>query len=146
MPADLTKLDSTNLQQFIDGELKPFLDRIIEERRKGKTPPSLFDVSTMPRPLALGQMTGDSETGGETVLSNTVTAAGAIDKVLLKHESAIRDLQFELENVIKTMLKTQGDSLASIDGQKFLSAINDYTSEMDGGTGGGGTSTSDTKS
>ncbi|MEV7289966.1 type VII secretion system-associated protein [Streptomyces sp. NPDC093252] len=134
---DLTQLNSTTLQAFIDSELVPFYNRLVQLRAPGQNPPSLFDIGSMPQPLVLGQMNGDSDTSGETVLSNTVTAANAIDKVLNKHVSAFRDLELELEEVIRKFLKTQDDNLSDVTAQKFMSAIDDYVAQMDGGTGGG---------
>ncbi|MET8832059.1 type VII secretion system-associated protein [Streptomyces sp. NPDC004610] len=139
---NLTQLNSANLQAFIEGDLLPFLKRITELRAPGQDPPSLFDVANRPRPLVLGQMNDDSDTGGGGVVKNAITAAEAIDKVLLKHQEAFKDLDLELRNVIKTFLKTQDDNLTSVEGQKFLTAINDYVGEMDGGSGGGSNSTS----
>ncbi|MEU9336717.1 type VII secretion system-associated protein [Streptomyces sp. NPDC048290] len=133
---NLTELNAANLQAFIDSELVAFYKRLVQLRAPGQTPPSLFDVSSMPKPLVLGQMNGDSDTGGEGVLSNAVTAAGAIDKVLNKHQSALRDLELELRDVIKKFLKTQDDNLVNVEAQKFMSAIDDYVGQMDGGTGG----------
>ncbi|MFJ5266790.1 type VII secretion system-associated protein [Streptomyces sp. NPDC088387] len=138
---NLTKLDAAGLQAFIDGDLVPFLNRLKELRAPGQTPPSLFDVSTMPRPLLLGNMNSDSDTGGDNVVKNAKTAATAIDTVLNKHVSAFQDLELELRNVITTMLNTQNTSLTDIDGQKFLSAIDDYMFDLDGSGGGGNNST-----
>ncbi|MFD8810917.1 type VII secretion system-associated protein [Streptomyces sp. NPDC059627] len=138
--ADLTKLDAQALQAFIDNDVTTFYNDIVALRRAGQTPPALFDVANEPKPLLLGQMNTDGDTGGDNVLKNAIAAATAIDKVLNSHQSGFQDLRTELENVITTMLKTQGDNLADVDAQKFLSAIDGYVSDMGGG------STSTTKS
>jgi hypothetical protein len=135
--ADLTKLDAAGLQAFIDGDLTTFYQDILALRSAGQNPPSLYDTAASPAPLTLGQMNGDTDTGGKGVVANAQTAAGAIDAVLNKHQTAFADLKIELNDVITTMLQTQDDSLTSIDGQKFLSAIDGY----DGDIGGGGTTT-----
>ncbi|MGW3290753.1 type VII secretion system-associated protein [Streptomyces sp. NPDC001002] len=138
--ADLTKLDAHALQAFIDGDVTPFYNDIVALRAPGQTPPALFDIGTQPKPLLLGQMNGDNDTSGATVLKNLVTTANAIDKVLNNHQSAFDDLRTELENVIKTMLKTQSDNLGNVDGEKFLTAIGGYVSDI----GGGGNNTTTT--
>ncbi|MER7183287.1 type VII secretion system-associated protein [Streptomyces hyaluromycini] len=140
--ADLTKLDAQGLQAFIDKDVTGFYNDIVALRRPGQTPPALFDVGNEPKPLLLGQMNSDGDTGGDTVLKNARTAATAIDKVLNNHQSGFQDLRTELENVITTMLKTQGDNLADVDAQKFLSAIDGYVSDMGGGSNSTTTKTS----
>ncbi|MYS21404.1 hypothetical protein GA0115240_13002 [Streptomyces sp. DvalAA-14] len=132
--ADLTKLDSQALQAFIDNDVTTFINDIVALRAAGQNPPALYDVSASPHPVLMGQMGGDDSTGGKTVIANAQAAAKAIDQVLNKHNTAMNDLKRELETVITTMLKTQGDSLADIDGQKFLTAIKDYDSTLSGGS------------
>jgi hypothetical protein len=53
--------------------------------------------------------------------------------VLRTHKESFEELKKELQNVITTMLKTQGDTLATIDGQKFVDALADYDFDMNGG-------------
>ncbi|MBV2354907.1 type VII secretion system-associated protein [Streptomyces sp. J2-1] len=134
---DLTALDATALQAFMDNDVDRFIDDIVQMRKAGQTPPALYDLQASPHPVQLGQMSGDDNTGGASVVANAKAAAKAIDQVLNHHHEAFTDLRRELGNVITTMLKTQGESLSGIDGQKFLTAIKDYDFEMNGGSGTG---------
>jgi hypothetical protein len=134
---DLTKLDSKALQDFIDNDVEHFIDDIVSLRKAGQNPPALYDLSSSPTPVKLGQMSGDDHTGGAAVVKNAQAAAKAIDQVLNHHHEAFTDLKRELTNVITTMLKTQGESLSSVDGQKFLTAIKDYDFDMNSGSGSG---------
>ncbi|WP_329133373.1 type VII secretion system-associated protein [Streptomyces sp. NBC_01476] len=130
--ADLTKLDADALHAFINNDVTTFINDLVAIRKAGQTPPALYDYSTSPHPVVMGQMGGDDATGGKAVIANAQAAAKAIDQVFNKHKSAMDDLKRELENVITTMLKTQGDSLATVDGQKFLTAIKDYDFDLSG--------------
>jgi hypothetical protein len=131
--ADLTKLDAKALQDFIDDDVTAFINDIVSLRKAGQTPPALFDLGNSPTPVAMGQMGGDDATGGKSVISNAQNAAQAIDKVLRTHKESFEELKKELQNVITTMLKTQGDTLVTIDGQKFVDALADYDFDMNGG-------------
>jgi hypothetical protein len=137
--ADLTKLDSKALQAFIDNDVTNFIADIAAMRAAGQSPPALYDYGANPGPLLLmGQMGADDATGGKAVLANAQSAAKAVDQVFNKHKTAFTDLKRELETVITTMLKTQGDSLATVDGQKFLTAIGNYDFDLSGSTAGAG--------
>lgn len=133
--ADLTKLDAPALQSFIDNDVRQFKADITALRTTSGDRKSLYDLSTDTAPLALGPMAGDADSGGKNVNSNVVAAAKAIDGVLNKHSTAVDDLERNLQNVITTMLKTQGQNLAEVDGQKFLTAIGDYSGDLGGGQG-----------
>ncbi|MER5699808.1 type VII secretion system-associated protein [Streptomyces mirabilis] len=141
MADDLTKLDAPALRAFIDGDLTQFLDDIVAMRQPGQTPAAMYDLAAQPHPLSIGQLDADGDTGGKNVTANLIKAAGAIDTVLNKHETAFQDIKSELDNVITTMLKTRGDNLAKVDSQKFLTAISGYDSDIGGS---GGTTPSDT--
>jgi hypothetical protein len=136
--ADLTKLDAAALTAFINNDVTGFINDIVAIRAAGQNPPSLYDFSSSPHPILMGQMGADEATGGKAIIANAQSAAKAIDQVFNKHKSAFDDLKRELHTVITTMHKTQGDSLATVDGQKFLTAIGDYDYDLSGTAGGGG--------
>ncbi|MGW5352700.1 type VII secretion system-associated protein [Streptomyces sp. NPDC004031] len=131
--ADLTKLDAKALQDFIDDDVSAFITDIANLRKAGQKPPALFDLGSSPTPVTMGQMGGDDTTGGKNVVSNAQNAAQAIDKVLRTHKESFEELKKELQKVITTMLKTQGDTLATLDGQKFVDALSGYDFDMNGG-------------
>jgi hypothetical protein len=135
MPApDLTALDAPALTAFINNEVAPFQLQIVDLRTTHGEVLSLYDLAAAPEPLLIGQMATDGDTSGKDVVSHLVSAAKAIDGVLNKHQTAFADLKLELENVITTMLKTQGDNLTKVDGQKFLTAIAGYNGDISGGS------------
>ncbi|MFE8950247.1 type VII secretion system-associated protein [Streptomyces sp. NPDC007856] len=134
--ASLTKLDATALQAFIDTDLSHFLTDIEHLRAPGQTPLALYDVGNG-HPLVLGNLEGDDNTGGKNLVTNTKTAATAIDAVLNKHKTAFTNLKSELHTIITTMLKTKDQNLQSIEAQKFLKGISGYEKSVDdGGTSG----------
>jgi hypothetical protein len=135
--ADLTKLDAHALQSFIDNDVRQFKTDIVTLRTSQPALKSLYDISNSTAPLAIGALTGDTDTGGKSVTGNTTTAARAIDTVLNRHAVALDDLERNLQNVITTMLKTQGSNLEQVDGEKFLTAIGTYDGDMSGDTSGG---------
>jgi hypothetical protein len=133
--ADLTKLDYKALQDFIDDDVSGFITDIANLRQAGQDPPALFDLGSSPNPVLMGQMSGDDATGGKNVISNAQNAANAIDKVLRTHKESFEELKKELQNVIDTMKKTQGETLATLDGQVFVDDLADYDYDMNGGDG-----------
>ncbi|MFG2631466.1 type VII secretion system-associated protein [Streptomyces sp. NPDC048473] len=132
--ADLTKLDAPALQAFVDEDVHKFKTDIVTLRTTNEGRKSLYDLAATSLPLLIGPMSEDGDSGGKNVVSNTVTAAKNIDVVLNRHSTAIDDLERNLRDVITTMLKTQSDNLADVDGQKFLTAIADYSGDMAGGS------------
>ncbi|MEV5493482.1 type VII secretion system-associated protein [Streptomyces bobili] len=132
--ADLTKLDAQALQSFIDNDVHQFKTDIVTLRTSQPALKSLYDIANSTAPLAIGALAGDTDTGGKNVTGNTATAARAIDTVLNRHAVALDDLERNLRNVITTMLKTQGSNLEQVDGEKFLTAIGPYDTDMSGGT------------
>ncbi|MFB7502327.1 type VII secretion system-associated protein [Streptomyces broussonetiae] len=133
---DLTRLDAPALQTFIDTDVSHFIDDITHVRAPGQTPLSLYDVgSSSSHPLHLGNLEGDDNTGGKSVVTNMKTAATAIDNVFNKHVTAFTALRGELQDVIKDLLKAHGENLTSIQAQKFLTAIDGYEAGI-GDTGG----------
>jgi hypothetical protein len=137
--ADLTKLDAPALRAFVEEEVQPFKDDIVRLRTStDETGQSLYDMANSPAgPFVIGGMSGDGDTSGKNLVTHTTQAAAAIDTVLNRHSSAFDDLKANLLEVIKTMLKTQGESLEQVEGQKFLTAIREYDGTMTGQQGGG---------
>ncbi|GGS69715.1 type VII secretion system-associated protein [Streptomyces griseoviridis] len=132
--ADLTKLDAPALRSFIDEEVQPFKDDIV--RLRGSSPEqgqSLYDMSNASAgPFAIGPMGSDSDTAGKNLVAHTTQAASAIDTVLNRHSTAFDQLKGNLLEVIDSMLKTQGETLQQVEGQKFLTAIREYDGAMTG--------------
>jgi Mg-chelatase subunit ChlI len=132
MADNLTKLDAPALRAFIDHDVHQFRTDITTVRTTTPEVQSLYDVGAMPKPLAIGALAEDTDVGGKNLVDRVVKAAKAIDAVFNKHATAFDDLERNLNNVITTMLKTQGENLSAVDGQKFLTAIGDYDGDMGG--------------
>ncbi|MEU0949408.1 type VII secretion system-associated protein [Streptomyces canus] len=141
MPDDLTALDPTALTSFADNDVHGFHTDLVTLRTSTPDVKSLYDIGNSTQPLVIGQMAGDSDSGGKNVVSNVIKSAGAIDAVLNKHVTAFADLQRNLEDVVSTMTKAQQDNLSEVDGQKFLTAIAAYGGDI-GGSGSSLSSTS----
>ncbi|GAA2339922.1 type VII secretion system-associated protein [Streptomyces kunmingensis] len=137
MAEDLTKLDPATLRAFIDNDVNGFHGDLVTVRTTTPDVQSLYDLGGSPTPLLIGQMGGDGDSGGKSVIGNLSNAAKAVDAVLNKHVTAFDDLERNLNEVLSSMKKAQEENLAAVDGQKFLTAIGDYTGDM-GGTGGVG--------
>ncbi|SFF47488.1 hypothetical protein SAMN05216251_115122 [Actinacidiphila alni] len=132
---DLTKLDVAALRSFIDHGLTDFQKAITTLRTKpANGSVSLYDMAGDPRPFVIAGMDQDADTGADKLVSNATTVADSIDTVLNKHAAAFTDLKANLNDVIKTMLDTQDQSLTSVDGQKFLSAVEEYEADLGGGS------------
>ncbi|MFF8593836.1 type VII secretion system-associated protein [Streptomyces sp. NPDC015220] len=139
---DLTKLDASRLRTFAETDVREAGDEIARLRTSDQEGQSLYDISNAPSgPFVLGAMASDSDTAGKTLVSHTVQSAKAIDGVLNHHLTAFRDLRRELDDVVDTMLKTQGETLEQVEGEKFLSAIKGYDADMSGGSYGSSSST-----
>ncbi|WP_331728264.1 type VII secretion system-associated protein [Streptomyces sp. NBC_01176] len=140
---DLTKLDAPSLRTFAETDVREAGDEIARLRTSDQEGQSLYDISNAPNgPFFIGPMAGDSDTAGKSLVSHTIQSAKAIDSVLNRHLTAFRDLRRQLDDVVDTMLKTQGETLQQVDGQKFLSAIRGYDADMSGGTYSSSSSTS----
>jgi len=65
---------------------------------------------------------GDSSdpVGGSTLVEALKTQATALDKILTDQKTLFDDIDDALDEDDHTLLKTQGDSLDKIDGEKLL--------------------------
>jgi hypothetical protein len=154
--ANLTHLDSQALKNFNDNDVTDFssdLDKIRQTDPSGVK--SLNDiVSGMTTPdalqenpvLAIGNMAGDDNLGGQSLISKVKDGAKAIDDIMIAQKTLLGDIHNNLGTTIDTLLKNQGDNLTSIDSEKMLDAFSDVDSDMGGGgtgnTGSGNTGSS----
>jgi len=141
--ADLTHLDGPALQRFVDNDLADFIAALKAVRKdsaadnggvralrsivNGATTPETLQQS---QALSIGQMgTGDTM-HGESLLTAATGAAHSVDAVFEQHVNLFGDIDRDMKQTIRTMLNTQGSTLQSIDGEKFLDLFSDVDEGM----------------
>ncbi|MFG2956508.1 type VII secretion system-associated protein [Streptomyces sp. NPDC048291] len=142
--ADLTHLDSTALKNFKNNDVADFISDLLEIRKDKAGIRSLKNLlaetgddsaSGAAKILRIGLMNGgDSKdpVGGSTLVEALKTQAGALDKILKGQKTLFDDIDDALDETITTLLKTQGDSLTSIDGEKLLDIFDTVDGDMSG--------------
>ncbi|MFF4579873.1 type VII secretion system-associated protein [Streptomyces sp. NPDC001389] len=141
--ADLTHLDAKGLQTFVDNDVADFikaLKAIREDAPSGKALRSAIvgkNSSTgdlgRNKFLVIGGMGADaeSEPNGKVLIEAVKKGAKAIDDILVAQQAMFKDIDRNLTETIRTLLKTQGASLGGISAEKLL----DIFSDVDGGPG-----------
>lgn len=140
--ADLTHLDATSLTQFADNEVQTFIAELTKTRRDtADTPPveSPYTIastlSSAPnRQLTIGQMGATGTVHGDSLRTNLVALATAIDKVYVKQQKLFADMDTNLRDTVRTLLNTSGAALDSINSQRFISAMADVGHDLGGST------------
>ncbi|MEU9246435.1 type VII secretion system-associated protein [Streptomyces sp. NPDC048385] len=142
--ADLTHLDSTALKNFKNNDVADFISDLLAIRKDNAGVRSLKNLvaetgegsaAGLAKILRIGLMNGgDSKdpVGGSTLVEALKTQAGALDKILTGQKTLFDDIDDALEETITTLLKTQGDSLESIDGEKLLDIFDTVDGDMSG--------------
>ncbi|SFY43052.1 type VII secretion system-associated protein (plasmid) [Streptomyces atratus] len=133
--ADLTKLDAKGLQTFVDNDVADFMKDLEDIRKDAPGIPALKSLARgdsdpdhlMENPVfSIGPMgLDDSLVPGKKLIAQAGAGAGAIDKVLAEQRLLFRNMDRNLRETIRTLLKSQGDSLESIGGQKLLDIFSD---------------------
>jgi hypothetical protein len=147
--ADLTHLDSTALKNFKNHDVADFIKNLKDIRED--TTAGVRSLKNLAADrgedsvgggsaaLRLGLMSGGSNTdpvGGGALLSALKKQAKGIDTLFVDQGTLFGDIDDNLETTITTLLKNQGDSLTSIDGEKLMDIFGDVDDDMSG-TGGG---------
>ncbi|MGX9884573.1 type VII secretion system-associated protein [Streptomyces sp. NPDC002276] len=147
--ADLTHLDSTALKNFKNTDVADFINDLLAIRKDNAGVRSLKNLIAetgagsaqgLAKILRIGLMNGGDSSdpvGGGTLVEALKTQATALDKILTDHKTLFDDIDDALDETITKLLKTQGDSLDSIDGEKLL----DIFDTVDGDMGGSGSKT-----
>jgi hypothetical protein len=136
--ADLSRLDATSLGTFRTHALAEFITdlkaimkddtngvRSVHSVVKGLVPAEHFGENAV---LGIGLMGADDVTYGKTLVSSVLSAATSIDTILDAQGDLFDDIDDNLETTISTLLKTQGTTLESVNGEKLL----DIWSDIDG--------------
>ncbi|MCL6675203.1 MULTISPECIES: type VII secretion system-associated protein [Streptomyces] len=138
--ADLTHLDSASLIQFADNEVQTFIADIKKMRQDTADTPSVEALFTLSstlssapnKQLTIGQMGATGTVHGDSLRTNMVALATAIDKVFVKHQDLFRDMDTDIRDTVRTLLNTAGTSLDSISSDRFISAMADVGQDLGG--------------
>ncbi|MFG2372890.1 type VII secretion system-associated protein [Streptomyces sp. NPDC048504] len=142
--ADLTHLDSTALKNFKNTDVADFITDLVNIRKDNAGVRSLKNLIAetgagsaqgLAKILRIGLMNGGDSSdpvGGSTLVEALKTQATALDKILTGQKTLFDDIDDALDETITTLLKTQGDSLTSIDGEKLLDIFDTVDGDMSG--------------
>lgn len=142
--ADLTHLDSTALKNFKKNDVADFISDLLEIRKDKSGVRSLKNLIAetgagsaqgLAKILRIGLMNGGDSSdpvGGSTLVEALKTQATGLDKILTGQKTLFDDIDDALDETITTLLKTQGDNLDSIDGEKLLDIFDTVDGDMSG--------------
>jgi hypothetical protein len=142
--ADLTHLDSTALKNFKNTDVADFINDLLAIRKDNAGVRSLKNLIAetgagsaqgLAKILRIGLMNGGDSSdpvGGSTLVEALKTQATGLDKILTGQKTLFDDIDDALDETITTLLKTQGDSLDSIDGEKLLDIFDTVDGDMSG--------------
>ncbi|MET8635066.1 type VII secretion system-associated protein [Streptomyces sp. NPDC004096] len=138
--ADLTHLDSRGLQAFLDGDVADFVTALEQIRKDdpagAQALKSLLDGRNTPDTLqenpflAIGLMAGTDDVHGASLISKVKDEAQSVDDIFAAQRTLFKDIDSDVRETIRTLLKTQGSSLTSIDGEKLLDIFSDVDSDL----------------
>jgi hypothetical protein len=143
--ADLTHLDSTALKNFKNTDIAEFINDLLAIRKDNpagvRSLKNLIaetgagSAQGLAKILRIGLMNGGDSSdpvGGGTLVEALKTQATALDKILTDHKTLFDDIDDALDETITKLLKNQGDSLDSIDGEKLLDIFDTVDGDMSG--------------
>ena len=142
--ADLTHLDSTALKNFKNTDVADFINDLLAIRKDNAGVRSLKNLIAetgagsaqgLAKILRIGLMNGGDSSdpvGGGTLVEALKTQATALDKILTDQKTLFDDIDDALDETITKLLKTQGDSLDAIDGEKLLDIFDTVDGDMGG--------------
>ncbi|MFD8012765.1 type VII secretion system-associated protein [Streptomyces sp. NPDC058955] len=130
--ANLTKLDATAVNAFVNGPLAEFLaalDLIGQDSGGTLSPRSIAHGYTNPdtfpltKPLAIGLMAGGDTVHGSTLNTSTLKFTQSVDQNLRNLQNLSQELRDTLIAMVEKFLTKQGQSLTQISAQEFLNTI-----------------------
>ncbi|UNS99671.1 type VII secretion system-associated protein [Streptomyces tubbatahanensis] len=140
-----TQLNKEWLQNFKDHDIAAFRDALKAVSGDSTGDPVIPGMLSLkgdngaidglpygtPVPLAIGNLAQDQDSNGDRVNSAVVEMVNALEGILTSHKELFKDIDSALEETIETLLKTQGESLDSIEGQKLFDIFEDEDVETD---------------
>lgn len=145
-------LDKNGLQDFVDHQIAPFqdsLDKIANtDTGAGVAIGSLTGdgyesdgekpIFKKQRPLSIGLLATDTDSGGDKLVKAINDVAGSITDVYTKQIKLFGDLHTNLDNTIKKLMDGQHDTLVKIDGKIFLDSLGTVPGDFQGSGSSGG--------
>ena len=83
-----------------------------------------------PVPLAIGNLAEDAATHGMAVNKAVAEMVTTLDGILESHITLFEDIDDALEETIERLFTAQENSLAAIDGQKFVDIWEDVDADL----------------
>jgi hypothetical protein len=142
--ADLTHLDATALKNFQTTDIADFKSDLLNIRKDNAGVRSLKNLvaetgtdsaAGAAKILRIGLMAGGDSAdpvGGSALVTAITTSATGIDDILKNQKVLFDDIDSALDETRTTLLKTQGSSLDSIDGEKLLDIFDTVDDDMSG--------------
>lgn len=139
-----TQLDKAWLENFRKVDLADFrkaLKTVTENGTGGHAIPSMKALKGdddgvpglpfgTPVPLAIGNLATDEGTHGKALREAVVDMVTTLDGILESHITLFKDIDDALGETIDRLFKTQGESLAAVDGQKFVDIWEDVDADL----------------
>jgi hypothetical protein len=142
--ADLTHLDANALRTFKNNDVADFISSLLEIRKDKAGVRSLKNLiaetgensaAGAAKILRIGLMAGGDSTdpvGGAALVEALKTQGTGQDKILTDQKTLFDDIDDALDETITTLLKNQGDSLTSIEGEKLMDIFGTVDDDMSG--------------
>ncbi|MFE3270746.1 type VII secretion system-associated protein [Streptomyces sp. NPDC059215] len=139
---DLTHLDAKSLRAFVENDVASFkkeLDairkddpsgvRALQSIVLGRTTPETLQENQV---LGIGLLGSDDLVNGKSLVTKITDFAKSVDDILLAQTKLFEDIDDDLRETIKILLKTQSGSLESISGEKLLDIFSDIDEDLAG--------------
>ncbi|MFF3503126.1 type VII secretion system-associated protein [Streptomyces sp. NPDC003247] len=138
--ADLTHLDATQVTSFVEHELTTFGSDLTKIRNDTADEPpveSLFTLhsvlSAAPnKQLTIGPMGTVGTVHGDSLRTDTVALAKAVDLVFVKQKKLFNDMDRDLRDTVTTLLAASGSSLQAVATDRFISSMADVGQDLGG--------------
>lgn len=142
--ADLSHLDKTSIQSFIDGDLATFIgdlkqilegDPSMRDLADGVTTKDTVGGVSAGKPIMMGTIDADDLTSGAGFVDALATNIDTVVTVLLGQQDTFDEIDEALRTTVDKLFKAQGDNLGDIEADKFSEVL--YDSGFSGESGSG---------
>ncbi|MFF0220949.1 type VII secretion system-associated protein [Streptomyces sp. NPDC004629] len=150
--ADLSHLDKTSLQSFIDGDLATFIgdlkqilegDPSMRDMADGITTEETVGAISAGKPIMMGLIDADDLTSGSSFADALATNIETVVNVLLGQQDTFDEIDDALRTTVKELFKAQGDNLGKIGADKFSEILSETGFSGESGSGDHGDSSGD---
>ncbi|WP_262061190.1 type VII secretion system-associated protein [Streptomyces sp. STR69] len=145
--ADVTRMDSAWLQNFLTNNIEPFSKAIDTIENVDDPSPSLGTViggkvtdTSRPqnKPLAIGKMAVDDSVQGLSLNKAVASAAQSIITIYEDQADLFSNIHDDIKTTIDTLLTTQNTNLTQIEGKDFLDVFSNVDGDLSGSSGTSG--------